>query len=302
MTSRRPHTHHGSPAPRKTSPDRPSTSIIGGSSHFHTSKVNSIANYSTVGSSFSAVRSSSAAERALRSMSSSSSIDSTVSLKRLRPMTSQIYQSNLILPATISSPQQQKQSLLSRREDRLWKPTNGHLPPPKQKTKHRFPMIQSQKKLLKSNNNNNKSTIDRSWITSFSLERSLYQSPAVWGTTKLAEVLQLCGVEDEDEDEDEDDKVTNTTTTTTTTKSLPPPNHMRSVVCIEILRQLREQLGMGSSTANMSLYRMLAAALLPSVSPLERITNTLTTPTSISTRCTTCNGKEEKYIFCYYFV
>ena len=213
-------------------------------------------------------------------------------------MTSQIYQSDLILPATISSPRQQKQSLLSRREGQLWKPTNGHLPhsvPPPKQTKS-FPMIQSQKKLLK------KSTVDRSWITSFSLERSLYQSPAVWSSTKLAEVLQLCGVENEDEDED---KVTNTanaantpntanTANTANTKSLPPPNHMRSVVCIEILRQLREQLGMGSSTANMSLYRMLAAALLPAVSPLERITNTLATPTSISTRCTTCNGKERK--------
>ena len=234
----RPNTYSGAKSPTKTSlSNRPSsTSLL----YHHGS---------------SSLLTTSTAQRALQSMPSRTS---TASSNR-PPMTNKSYQSDLIMPAITSrklrhelSPlhlrskskiktKARKKSPLSR-NGRLWKPTNG-------------------------------TTDKSSWIQSFALENSLFESKAVWGTTKMIEVLELCGVPDLDDD-DEDSE----------------PQKMRSIAAIEILRQVRSNFGTGSTSGNMALFRKLAAALFPGISPLERITNTLEAPNSVSTQCNICTS------------
>ena len=214
---------------------------------------------------------------AFRSSSSSSSLSSTSSLmeaKRRPPMSRELYQRTMLMPIVELSKHKHQLSPLHQskvkhhyrlsKEERLWKPTNGMVLKTQGQRRQRRQRLKTVPRL------------NRSWVQSFELESSLFASPAIWGTTKLTEVLQLCGG----------------------TQEHAAPARMKSIVAIEISRQLRDQFGTGSSSSNMHLFRTLASALFPGISPVES-SKTLSTNAVIYTHCMVCKIQCNTFNVCH---
>jgi hypothetical protein len=239
-----------------------------------------------------------------------------------RPMTAKQYQSTLLMPIITSrtdglrklSPLHQskiKDSIVLSRSERLWKPTNGMVVSKnalkkqqqrmlrKRKKEHEnFLLLLEKKKQPQKQNHYHQSKasttlipylLDQSWVKSFELESTLFASPAVWGSTKLMEVLQLCesSVVDADFIMEKTNK----------------PIRMKSIVSIEIFRQLRTQFGTGSELSNMSMFRTLASSIYPSVSPVnhernKKMNSRTEIVHSIESKCYTCKIKCNRFYTC----
>ena len=160
--------------------------------------------------------SSSAVQSSSSSPSSLSSISSLMEAKRRPPMSRELYQRTMVMPIVELSKKKHQLSPLHQskvkqhyrlsKEERLWKPTNGMVLKKQRQRRQRRQRLKTVPRL------------NRSWVQSFQLESSLFASPAIWGTTKLTEVLQLCDTQD-----------------------YAAPARLKSIVAIEIFRQLRDQ-------------------------------------------------------------
>jgi len=189
-------------------------------------------------------------------------------------MSRELYQRTMLMPIVELSKHKHQLSPLHQskvkhhyrlsKEERLWKPTNGMVLKTQGQRRQRRQRLKTVPRL------------NRSWVQSFELESSLFASPAIWGTTKLTEVLQLCGG----------------------TQEHAAPARMKSIVAIEIFRQLRDQFGTGSSSSNMHLFRTLASALFPGISPVES-SKTLSTNAVIYTHCMVCKIQCNTFNVCH---
>ena len=198
---------------------------------------------------------------------STSLFSSPSSQKQRRPMTTAAYQSSMILPITVHQRQKHTLSPLHHskvkkalsRQGHFWKPTNG--------------MVRSHKQKI-SQHNHSDARRSNSWMRSFALESPLYASPSVWSTTKLLEVFQLCDAPKEPDDP--------------TSRGGSTPSRMKSIVAIEMFRQLRSQFG-STADANMFLFRTLAASLFPGISPAVANTTAAATATAVAAQCHVCH-------------